>query len=148
MRERDKMSIIASIQTWLSEYEGMELRPMNEVLTDLVKPVPTSYALASAGDSVTTEDIAGNRTYTKNYVFYARESVFEEKERAMNHDFLEGLTEWIESRADNDDFPQLSGGYEVDSISVSNLLLYDVGEDGMGVYQVQIKVEITKRRVR
>ena len=42
--------------------------------------------------------------------------------------------------------PELSGGYAVDSIGVSNLLLFDVDENGIGTYQVQIQTKITKWR--
>lgn len=140
------MSIIKVMQDWLGEYPGMRLQPLNIVLTDLTKGVPTSYALAPAGDGKTQTDVAGNREYTKNYVFYACESVLDEADRAENHDFLEDFTQWLENRADSNDFPQIPGGYTVDAIDVSNLLLYDVNTDGSGIYQVQIQLTITKWR--
>lgn len=140
------MSIIKSMQDWLAEYPGMRLQPLNAVLTNLTKSIPSSYALAPAGDGKTETDLSGNRTYRKNYVFYALESIQDEVDRAENHDFLEGFTDWLEERADNDDFPIISGAYSVDSIDVSNLLLHDVGTDGSGIYQVQIQLTITKWR--
>lgn len=140
------MSIIAALQSWLEQYPGMQIQPLADVLTDLTKPIPSSYALAPAGNSVTQTYITGKRTYTNNYVFYARESILDEADRVENHDFLEGFTEWIEERAENEDFPELSGGYVVDSIGVSNLLLFDVDENGIGTYQVQIQTKITKWR--
>lgn len=140
------MSIIKSLQNWLEQYSGMALHPLNEVLTDLTKDVPSSYAVAPAGDGKASTDIAGNRTYTKNYVFYARESVADEADRQENHDFLEDFTDWIEQCAETDDFPALPGGYSVDELNVSNCLLFDVSDDGSGIYQVQIQLIITKWR--
>lgn len=140
------MSVIKSLQTWLEQYDGMQIRPLNEVLTDFTKDIPSSYAIARAGDSKTQTDIVGNRTYTQNYVFYTHESILDEVDREETHDFLESLTDWMEERAENDDYPIIPGTYSVDEINISNCLLHDVHEDGGGIYQVQIQIILTKWR--
>lgn len=140
------MSIIKALQDWLGTYPGMHLEPLNNVLTDLTKAVPSSYALAPSGNGKSQTDIAGNRTYRNNYTFYATESVTDEVDRAEIHDFLEGFCDWLEEKADADEFPKLPGKYAVEEIEVSNILLYDVTDDGLGTYQVQIAITMTKWR--
>lgn len=42
------MSILQALQDFLEGYEGMELRPLGEILTDLTRAAPPSYSLAPA----------------------------------------------------------------------------------------------------
>lgn len=133
------MSILKSIQDFLIGYGGM--RPVR-VLTDTVTNDAESYAVSPAGNIRIMEDIIGNRTYENDYVFLARECTADEVDRADTYDFLEGLYDWLECG----ELPELPGSYEAESITPSNLMMIDIGEDGTGVYQVQIKLKFTKRR--
>lgn len=140
------MSIIKSLQDYLQTYDGMSLRPISEVLTDTTRELPSSYALAPSGNGKTTTDIIGNRTYENNYVFYAKEAAADEIDRQENYDFLENFSDWLEEQNEVDNFPVLPAGYEVEGLEVSNAMLFDIDEDGTGLYQVQIKLIFTKRK--
>ncbi len=136
------MSVIKAVQDYLRQYNGMVL----QVLTDQTGEKPSSYALAPSGNGKTTTDVVGNKTFENNYVFYAKESAANEVDRQENYDFLESLTDWLDDQNDANSLPILSGGYEAESLEVSNAMLFEIDEDGTGLYQVQIKLIITKRR--
>lgn len=138
------MTILKTLQDFLLKYPGMELRPIAEVLTDHTAETAGSYALAPSGNGKTRTDVVGNRTFENNYVFYAREATLTETDRQENSDFLESLQEWLDEQ--NENLPELPGKYEAESIEVSNGMLFDIGEDGTGLYQVQIKLTLTKWR--
>lgn len=138
------MSIIKAVQDWLSGYDGMSIRPLSEINTDLTGEQPSSYALAAAGNNKITEDILGNRTYQNSYVFYARELAGSEVDRADTHNFLDNFMEWLEEKNAQRDLPALPSGYESDSVEVSNAMLFDIDEDSMALYQVQIQFIYTK----
>lgn len=140
------MSILKTLQDYLQEYDGMNMRPISEILTDITKEQVGSYALAPSGNGKTTTDITGNRTFENNYVFYARESVSDEVDRGENQDFLEDFSDWLDERAEKEDFPVLGERYQVESIEIFNAMLFDIDEDGTGLYQVQIKLTFIKRR--
>ncbi len=129
------MSILSALQIYFKDYSGMEIQ------TDIIGKEPGSYAIAPTGNSKTSEDILGNKTFENNYVFYAKELVSNEVDRKDNQDFLEDFQSWIDNQTT---FPSLSGSYKVIEMSVSNALLFDVNEDGLGVYQIQIKLIIKK----
>lgn len=133
------MSILRAIQTFLSGYPGM--RPVR-ILTDGVSRDAESYAVAPSGNIRIREDIVGNRTYENDYIFLARECTADEADRAGNYDFLEGLYNWLEEGG----VPVLPGDYEAESVVPSNVMLMEIGDDGTGVYQVQIKLTFRKRR--
>ena len=120
------MSILRAIQTFLSGYPGM--RPVR-ILTDGVAQDAESYAVAPSGNIRIQEDIVGNRTYENDYIFLARECTADEADRAGNYDFLEGLYNWLE-----------------EGVVPSNVMLMEIGDDGTGIYQVQIKLTFRKRR--
>ena len=92
------MSILQALQEFLEGYEGMELRPLGEVLTDLTRAAPPAYSLAPAGGGTAAQDVVGNRYYTSRYHFFALECAGDEADRAENYDFLESLASWLEDQ--------------------------------------------------
>jgi hypothetical protein len=140
------MSIIKSLQDYLKTYDNMELREIQTMMTDTTLNVPSSYAVAPTGNSKVITDIAGNKTYQNNYVFYAKEAAADEVDRQDNYDFLEDFCGWIEEQNDQGNFPVLPENYEVEEINVSNILLFDIEDDGTGLYQVQIQMIFIKKK--
>lgn len=138
------MSILASLQSFLTKFDGMEIRPISEVLTDRPEGAASSYAVAPAGSGETWKDVIGQRHHRNSYVFYALERVDAEADRGENWDFLEAFSEWLEEQADAENYPELPKGYTVDSMEVSNAMLLELDKDGYGLYQIQIQLEFFK----
>lgn len=135
------MSIIKSLQTYLQTYDGMET--IQEIRTD-ISDEKKGYALAPSGNSKTSEDILGNKIFTNNYIFFAKETAHDEIDRSDKQDFLEDFSDWLETQNDIDNLPELPGRYSVISLMVANAMLFDIEEDGTGLYQVQITLKIKK----
>lgn len=140
------MSIIKSLQNFLETFDGMELKDIPQVLTDSTDTYASSYALAPAGNGKIITDIAGNKTYQNNYVFYAKEAAADEVDRQDNYDFLESFSDWIDEQNDIENFPILPANYKVEELLVSNVLLFDIDDDGTGLYQVQIQLIFKKKK--
>lgn len=134
------MSILGALQRYLAGYEGM--RPMR-ILTDQVEETE-SYAVSPTGNMAVIEDILGNRTYENDYVFLARECTADEIDRQENYDFLEGLSSWLEDAP----LPMLPKPYEAEQLTPANIMPMDIDDSGTGIYQVQVKLRMTKRRTR
>lgn len=135
------MSILKALQDWLSGYPGMQLQP----LTDMTKAKAPGYAIAPTGNGETVKDITGACLCRNSYVFYAKECVQDEADRSQNYDFLEGLAAWITEQSNSSAVPDLPGGFEIEDIKASNIFLMDIGQDGLGLYQIQIQLTITRR---
>ncbi len=136
------MSILKSLQSFLEGYGKMDL----VVLTDQTTEQPSSYAIAPSGNSKITEDILGNRSYQNSYIFYAKELAASEVDRQDTYDFLEDFSDWLEEQSDTGNLPSLPGNYQVESLEVSNAMLFDIEENGCGIYQIQLQFIFTKRR--
>lgn len=142
------MSILSALQDFLEQYDGMEIRPLGEVLTELTGAEPPSYSLAPAGGGAVTRDVLGDRYYSSRYQFFALECAGDERDREENQDFLEGLASWLEDKEDEGSYPKLPGPYEVVSIAVQYATLYDISQNGAGLYEVQIELTIRKEMGR
>lgn len=138
------MSILASLQEYLKKFDGMELRPISEVLTDRPEGAASAYAVAPAGSGKTQQDVTGRRFFRNSYVFFALERTGAEADRAENWDFLEALSEWLEEQSVAQNYPKLPAPYTVDALEVSNAMLVDLDDNGCGIYQVQIQLEFSK----
>lgn len=139
------MSIIKSLQDYLETFDGMDMQPLT-VKTDMVDKSVSNYSIAPSGNGKISTDILGNTKYQNNYVFYAREAVSDEIDRQENYDFLEGFSEWLEEQNAEGILPELPGRYKAEELRVSNIMLFDVNEDGTGLYQVQLQLEFKKER--
>jgi len=139
------MSIIKSLQDYLETFDGMDMQPLT-VKTDMADESVSSYSIAPSGNGKINTDILGNTTYQNNYVFYAREAVSDEIDRQENYDFLEGFSEWLEEQNSEGNLPALPGRYKAEELRVANIMLFDVNEDGTGLYQVQLQLEFRKER--
>ncbi len=104
----------------------------------------SSYSVAPSGNGKINTDILGNTIYQNNYVFYAREAAADETDRQENYDFLEGFSEWLEEQNEESNLPKLPGRYKAEELRVSNIMLFDINEDGTGLYQVQLQLEFRK----
>jgi hypothetical protein len=139
------MSIIKSLQDFLETFDGMDMQPLT-VKTDMADEAVSSYSVAPSGNGKISADILGNKTFQNNYVFYAREAAANEVDRQENYDFLEGFSEWLEEQNEEGNLPVLPAGYKTEELRVSNIMLFDVNEDGTGLYQVQLQLEFIKER--
>ncbi len=141
------MSILKALQTFIESYEGIdELKKIPTVKTDQIDKEPSSYALAPTGNGKVVTDIAGNKTYENDYMFLAKEAAADEADRQDTHDFLEDFSDWLDDQNDEGNLPELPGRYETERLEAFNGMLFDVDQDGAGLYQVQIKLTIQKRR--
>lgn len=139
------MSIIKSLQDYLEQYEKMDMQPLT-IKTDMADEAISSYSIAPSGNGKTSTDILGNTVHQNNYVFYAREAASDEIDRQDNYDFLEDFSEWLEEQNEEGNLPELPGRYKAEELRVSNIMLFDVNENGTGLYQVQLQLEFRKER--
>lgn len=137
------MSIIKSLQNYLETFDGMDMQPLT-VKTDFADEKTSSYSIAPSGNGKISTDILGTTSYQNNYVFYAREATADEIDRQENYDFLEDFSEWLEEQNEEGNLPKLPGRYKAEELRVSNIMLFDVNEDGTGLYQVQLQLEFRK----
>lgn len=138
------MNIIETVRALLLEFPEISA-VVGEIHIDFADPEPTSYGLASEGDTLISEDILGNQTRQHSFMLYSTFSGINDYERLQNSGALLRLTHWLSAQrnvpVEHDGKPGL-----MKSIRAENGMLYAVPQenaaDGMQ-YQLQIIAEYT-----
>ena len=90
------MTVSESIQKWLYQFGEIEID--EKINTDLLNAQVNAYALTKAPTNIVEEFIDGSSINTEYYTFLTRRTTQFDGERVSNNQFLENLTEWVESR--------------------------------------------------
>ena len=121
----------------------------NEIHIDFADPEPTSYGLASTGDSLIKEDVLGNQTRQHTFMLYSTFSGINDYERLANSSALTELSQWLSVKKGDVVLSQIGDDLyrgELLSIKAENGTLYEVPQenniDGLQ-YQLQIIAEYT-----
>ena len=121
----------------------------NEIHIDFADPEPTSYGLASTGDSLIKEDILGNQTRQHTFMLYSTFSGINDYERLLNRSVLTELSQWLSTKNGDTVLSQIDENLyrgELLNIKTENGMLYEVPQenamDGI-LYQLQIVAEYT-----
>lgn len=133
------MSILRAVQTYLEGFCGMKF------LTDQAIGEVDSIAVMPTGNGQIKRDVIGGTSYQNNYVINVCESKTDEVDRAETHDLLERLQDWIDEQSRQGNFPKLPDPFMVEEITASNGMLFEVMDNGLGLYQIQIKLTFTRR---
>ena len=133
------MNILETVRDLLQSFPEIG-EVVGEIHIDFADPEPTSYGLASEGDTLLSEDILGNQTRQHSFMLYSTFSGINDFERLQNSGALLRLTHWLSAQrnlpVEHDGKPGL-----LLSVRAENGMLYAVPQenaaDGMQ-YQLQI----------
>jgi len=104
-----------------------------------------SYGIMPTGENILKRFVAGGCKKQYNAVLYIRNYTIDDFERLQNSEFLESFSSWLDEQNLNRNFPVVSENIEIESISCSNGMLFDLDETGdTGLYQLQLQIIYTK----
>lgn len=142
------MNIIERVKSILQAFPKIAT-VCNEIHVDFTDPEPTSYGLASVGDSLISEDVLGNQTRQHSFLLYATYSGINDFERQENSSALLELSVWLKEQvgAEVSTFVgDITYSGTITNITAANGMLYAVPQenniDGWQ-YQLQIIVRYT-----
>ena len=134
------MSLIGSIRTYLLTYSGLVSGA--GLLVDTLGKEPTQYSLVPLpGARIVQTYINGATVREFAFAVQSMESTADDPARIANHEFLETLADWIESQNEAEVFPTLDSGKTPVRIEVlGQPILFEFGESGTGIYQLQCRL--------
>lgn len=138
------MTIIAAIQTYLKTYT--ELDDNAPVWVDALGKVATEYAISPLpGTRIVESYLNGSSLREFPFSFSSSESTADELERVANVGFYEAFAEWLDEQSDAGILPTLDAGKTAEKIEATGHgYLYQEGESGTGIYQIQCKLTYTQ----
>lgn len=137
-----------AISKWLQKYE-----PINEIAQTIhiEKNLEEAKSLALARSGVENlplkyiGDTGWHRQY--HYMLYLKSESETDKQRLLNYDWLDDLSNWIAEKNKTRDFPELGENKVVTEVSCSNTLTYAESEDGsISEYMIQLSFNVRKEK--
>ena len=139
------MTVGECLKDWLSEYGGLNF---SELLTDFIDAPEGCVALFRSPQKQEKVFLDGSKEVTEYYNFFARKSTQLDEERIEHQQLLDDLTEWIENKAFEEDYPDLSqvGNLACEDITVNGASAINSQENDNAIYQVTIAIQYLKER--
>jgi hypothetical protein len=133
------MSIIDNLRTYLATYSGLKANaPM---WVDALGPNPTEYAIIPLpGEKILEAYINGGSLRSFPFAFQSTESTADNLERLETNGFYEAIAAWFETQTEAGVLPTLTSKTAVSIEAMGWGYLYEQGESGTGIYQVQCRL--------
>jgi hypothetical protein len=138
------MSLISAVRTFIATYPG--LVDNAGLFIDTVGQVPTEYALVSLpGQSVIETYLNDDSLRQFQFALQSTESTADDPARLANIEFYEAFAEWIDQQNNAGTLPTLEEGKTANSIeSLGQPILFELGDSGTGIYQLQCRMTYTQ----
>ena len=133
------MTVISGIQTYIKNYSG--LASGAPVWVNFILNKPEYSIVPLPGAHIVSTDINGNTLREFPFAFQLKESTADDPQRLANIGFFESFSDWLDAQTEAEDFPSIGAGKTPEKIeALDHGYLFQQGESGTGIYQVQAKL--------
>lgn len=139
------MTVMENVRNWLRQYPALKGRLDVDFLgedvdTYSVDTIPCEEIIKRYRDGSTVKQfqfaVSSRRYYEQNI-----------KENLSNLEFFEGLTSWVEQKAQARELPAMDNNRTAQKIIVTSTAYpFVVSEDGKARYQLQMRLEYLQKR--
>lgn len=139
------MTVMENVRAWLRTYPGLDGRLDVDFLDDAadtysVDTIPCEEVIKRYMDGSTMKQfqfaVSSRRFYDQNIT-----------QNLGNLEFFEGLTAWVEQKAQARELPEMDGNRVAQKIIVTSTAYpFVVSEDGKARYQLQMRLEYFQKR--
>ena len=139
------MTVMENVRTWLRQYPGLNGRLDVDFLdedadTYSIDTIPCEEIIKRYKDGSTIKQfqfaVSSRRYYEQNI-----------KQNLSNLEFFEGLTAWVEEKAQQRELPQMDNNRTALKIIVTSTAYpFVISEDGKARYQLQMRLEYFSKR--
>lgn len=139
------MTVMENVRTWLQQFPGLDGRLDVDFLdenadTYSIDTIPCEEILKRYKDGSAMKQfqfaISSRRYYEQNI-----------KQNLSNLEFFEGLTAWVEQKAQQRELPQMDNNRTALKIVVTSTAYpFVISEDGKARYQLQMRLEYFSKR--
>lgn len=139
------MTVMENVRAWLRTYPGLDGR----LDVDFLDEAADTYSV----DTIPCEEVV--RRYldgstVKQFQFAVSSRRFYDQnitQNLGNLEFFEGLTAWVEQKAQARELPEMDGNRTAQKIVVTSTAYpFIVSEDGKARYQLQMRLEYYQKR--
>ena len=132
------MTVSKAIIEWLKGFNSLE-----EINTDIQGPKIDTFALVKEPVKNVKTYVSGKKVYTEHYMIQARLSSSEDLDRVDNLDFGDKLEEYVRSKNEAAEFPNIPDAV-VKDIGITTPFYLGAVDNNSSVYQMTIAIEYEK----
>ena len=129
------MSILSAVKTFIATCTSID----SPIWVDHLGVDPIQFAIIPLpGSQIVEEYIDGGSLREYPFALQSVMSTADELERIENCGFFETFSDWLEDKTAAGTFPTLASGQTAEEIEATGwAYLYEQGESGTGMYQLQ-----------
>lgn len=134
------MSLISALHTYLLTYPGWATGA--PLLVDSIGNTPTQYGVFPLPSNPIVESyLDGSSLRQFAFALQSMEPIADDAARMAASEFYETFADWLESQTEAGVLPTLAAGKTAESIeALQSGFLFEFGESGTGIYQIQCKL--------
>lgn len=134
------MTVSEAIITWLKTFKPNGLWDMQTINTDVMHST-VDYALVKEPIRNVKRYISGTEIITEHYQLRAKLDSTNDTDSVENGAWLEQLTDWVETKNKNKEFPLLA---DVKEVGIASPFYVGRTEDKKAIYQLTIFITFRK----
>ena len=150
MTEELEKSQDYAINNWLKTYGPInEIAEVYDIHTESLEDDVKNLALQRTGfENLPLKYITDRGWYRQyQYMLLLKSESEVDRQRLNNLTWLDDLSDWLEEKNKNKDFPKLENNKKITDVSCANALTYEESEDGsISVYSLQLHFNIRKTK--
>ena len=134
------MTVSEAIITWLKTFKPHGLWDMQTINTDVMHST-VDYALVKEPVRNIKRYVSGTEIITEHYQLRAKLDSTNDTDSVENGAWLEQLTDWVETKNKNKEFPTLA---DVKEVGIASPFYVGRTEDKKAIYQLTIFITFRK----
>lgn len=138
------MTVSESVIEWLKRFETEGGRGIGHVETDALKAATVSYGLAKTPQETIKKYLSGKEEHTVHFQFSARMDAKTNADRIENQNWLDALTDWIQQRDQEKDYPILREGSSCTGIRITSPYYAGQGNMDNVTYMLTVAIKYVK----
>ncbi len=141
------MSILSAVKTYMATNSDVStgITAGAEIGVDFLGPDKIGYSIVTMPGATKTPYIAGGSERTFPFAFQATLFTADDTTRIENGGFFEDLSDWFDTQTEAGTLPTLPSGKTAEKIeALDGGYLYQEGQSGTGIYQIQCLLTYTQ----
>lgn len=142
------MTIAEGLINFLWNFTDDSGASIKNILMDIVDGDPDVLSVSPSSDNTIKRYLNGDEVRESNFQVFLKAYTSENINRIQNTQLIDKMKEWINRQSKKRNFPQMEENRICRKIEANNGMIYDINENGEGLYLLQVKITYYEKWIR
>lgn len=142
------MTIAEGLINFLWSFTDDSGASIKNILMDIVDGDPDVLSVSPSSDNTIKRYLNGDEVRESNFQVFLKAYTSENINRIQNTQLIDKMKEWINRQSKKKNFPQMEENRICRKIEANNGMIYDINENGEGLYLLQVKITYYEKWIR